>query len=147
MKVILLKDVKAQGKKGDVINVSDGYANNFLLKNGLAVPANASNVNINNQQKAQEAKLKAEQKKQAQELAKELEKIEVKIAIAFGENGKAFGSVTSKEIEEELKKQGFEVDRKKIELNAPIKTVGNFTVSVKLYSEVVAKLKVIVEKL
>lgn len=146
MKVILLKDVKAQGKKGDVINVSDGYANNFLLKNGLAVPANAGNVSINNQQKAHEAKLKAEAKADALEIAKKLQEVEIKIAIAFGDNGKAFGSVTNKEIEAELKKLGFNIDRKKIALDTPIKSVGNFEVPVKLYTDVTAKLKVVVEK-
>lgn len=146
MKVILLKDVKTQGKKGDVINVSDGYANNFLLKNGLAVPASASNVSINNQQKAKEEKLKAEQKAQAQELAKEIEKTSVSISIACGENGKLFGSVTNKEVEAELAKQGISVDRKKIVIETPIKSLGNFIVSVKLHPDVTAKLKLVVVK-
>lgn len=146
MKVILLKDVKAQGKKGDVINVSDGYANNFLLKNGFAVPASASNVSINNQQKAKEEKLKEEQKAQAQELAKEIEKTSVSISIACGENGKLFGSVTNKEVEAELAKQGISVDRKKIIIETPIKTHGNFIVCVKLHPDVTAKLKLVVVK-
>ena len=142
MKVILLKDVKAQGKKGDVVNVSDGYANNFLLKNGLAVPANAVNLNVNNQQKAQQAKLKAEQLALAKEQKEQIEKVKVTIKVAIGASGKAFGSVTNKEIEEELAKQQIVVDRKKIVIENPIKTVGNFTVLIKLHPEVTAKLKV-----
>lgn len=146
MKVILLKDVKAQGRKGDVINVSDGYANNFLFKNNLAVPANKTNVNINDQQKAAEAKLKAEQKAEAEELKKVLEATSVEIEVSLGSNGKAFGSVTNKEIEEALQKKGIVVDKKKIFVENPIKTEGKFVVVCKLYSGVNAKLNVIVKK-
>ncbi|MCR5553281.1 MAG: 50S ribosomal protein L9 [bacterium] len=146
MKVILLKDVKAQGKKGDVVNVSDGYANNFLFKNNLAVPANKTNVNINDQHKAAEAKLKAEQKAEAEELKKVLEATSVEIEVSLGSNGKAFGSVTNKEIEEALAKQGIVVDKKKIFVENPIKTEGKFVVICKLYSGVNAKLNVIVKK-
>ena len=142
MKVILLKDVKAQGKKGDVINVSDGYANNFLLKNNLAVPANQANLNINNKQKAEEAKLKAEQKAEAEALAKVINGAEVEISATLGAGGKLFGSVTNKEIEEALKKQNIVVDKKQIILDAPIKAPGRYVVSVKLHSQVCAKLKV-----
>ncbi|MBQ7579612.1 MAG: 50S ribosomal protein L9 [Clostridia bacterium] len=144
MKVILLKDVKAQGRKGDVINVSDGYANNFLLKNNLAVPANTANVNANNKQKAEEAKLKAEQKAAAEELAKVINKTEIEIKATLGAGGKLFGSVTNKEIEAELKKASIDVDKKQIVLDAPIKNPGKYVVSVKLYPQVVAKLKVCV---
>ena len=142
MKVILLKDVKAQGKKGDVVNVSDGYANNFLWKNGLDVGANAANLNVNNHQKAQQAKLKAEQLALAKEQKEQIEKVKVTIKVAIGANGKAFGSVTNKEIEEELAKQQIVVDRKKIVIENPIKIVGNFIVLIKLHPEVTAKLKV-----
>ena len=146
MKVILLKDVRAQGKKGDVINVSDGYANNFLLKNGLAVPANAANVSVNNQQKEAEARLKAQQKAEAQEIAKKLTGVTLNVSIAFGANGKAFGSVTNKEVADELEKLGFSIDRKKIVIDQPIKTAGNFLVPIKLYPEVTGKVTVIVTK-
>ena len=141
MKVILLKDVKAQGKKGDVINVSDGYANNFLLKNNLAVPANQANVNLNNKQKADEARKIAEETAAAKELAKKLAEIEVNFAIELGSNGKAFGSITAKEISEELAKLGYNIDKKVINLSSPIKTVGKFEAELRLYKGVVGKLK------
>ena len=146
MKVILVKDVKAQGKKGDVITVSDGYANNFLFKNGLAVPANQANVNINNKQKADEAKRIAEETAAAKELADKLSKIEVNFEIEVGERGKAFGSIGSKEISEELAKLGFNVDKKNINLAKPIKTEGSFFVDVKLYKGVHCNLKINVKK-
>ena len=142
MKVILTKDVKAQGKKGDVINVSDGYANNFLFKNGLAVPANQANVNVNNKQKAEEAKRIAEETAAAKELAKKLAEIELDFAIEVGANGKAFGSITGKEISEELAKRGFEVDKKAINLASSIKTEGKFEADLKLYKGVSVKLKI-----
>ena len=143
MKVILTADVKSQGKKGDVINVSDGYANNFLFKNGLAVPANAGNVNINNaRKKAEEEKIAAETQA-ARALAKKLEAVSLSVALEVGANGKAFGSVSAKEVSEELAKLGYEIDRKKIEMDS-IKTVGNFTATVKLYKGVNAKLKIAV---
>lgn len=140
MKVILTKDVKAQGKKGDVVNVSDGYANNFLFKNNLAVPANQANVNINNKQKADEAKRIAEETAAARELAKKLAEIEVNFAIELGSNGKAFGSITAKEISEELARLGYNVDKKVINLSNPIKTAGKFEAELKLYKGVTGKL-------
>lgn len=142
MKVILLADVKAQGKKGDVINVSDGYATNFLFKNKLAVPANAGNVNINNAQKAAEKKKYEEDLQAAKNLAGELEKIVVELSIPVGENNRAFGSVTAKEISEELAKKGFNIDRKKIVLNNPIKSETQTVVEAKLFHGVVAKIQV-----
>lgn len=142
MKVILTADVKAQGKKGDVINVSDGYATNFLFINKLAVPANAANVNLNNAQKAAEKKKYEEDLKNAKLLAGELEKLELELTIPVGENLRAFGSVTAKEIAEELAKKGYEIDRKKILLESPIKSEARVVVDVKLFPGVVAKLKV-----
>lgn len=142
MKVILTADVKAQGKKGDVINVSDGYATNFLFKNKFAVPANAANVNLNNAQKAAEKKKYEEDLKNAKLLAGELEKLELELTIPVGENLRAFGSVTAKEIAEELAKKGYEIDRKKIVLESPIKSEARVVVDVKLFPGVVAKLKV-----
>lgn len=141
MKVILTADVKAQGKKGDVINVSDGYANNFLFKNGLAIPANAANVNVNNARKKAEADRIAEETAAAKALAKQLGGVEINLKIEVGSNGKAFGSITAKEIGEELAKQGYEIDRKKIECDT-IKTVGAYTANIKLYKGVAAKIKV-----
>ena len=146
MKVILLKDVKSQGKKGDVINVSDGYANNFLFKNNLAVPANSANVNINNRQKAEEERRIAEETARAKELAVKLADTGLDFAIEMGERGKAFGSISAKEISEELAKLGFEVDKKNINLEKPLKTEGVFSVDVKLYKGVSCKLKINVKR-
>ena len=142
MKVILLVDVKSQGKKGDVINVSDGYATNFLFKNKLAVPANAGNVNTNNAQKAAEKKKYEEDLQAAKNLAQELEKLGIELTIPVGENNRAFGSVTAKEIAEELAKKGYSIDRKKIVLDSPIKAEIQTKVDVKLFPSVVAKLNV-----
>lgn len=143
MKVILTKDVKAQGKKGDVINVSDGYATNYLFKNGLAVPASSGNVNVNNARKKAEADRIAAETAAAKELAKKLESVTVNIGLEVGANGKAFGSVSTSMIEAELAKLGYQIDRKKIEVDS-IKTVGNFVATLKLYKGVSAKVKLVV---
>lgn len=145
MKVILVKDVKSQGKKGDTINVSDGYANNFLLKNGLAIPANQANVNINARQKENEAKRIAEETANAKAVAEKLKGVTLNFQIEMGERGKAFGSITGKEISEELSKLGFKVDKKDIVLDKAIKTEGLFEVDLKLYKGVSCKLKVSVK--
>lgn len=142
MKVILVKDVKSQGRKGDTINVSDGYANNFLFKNGLAIPANQANVNINNRQKENEAKRIAEETAAARANAEKLKDVTLNFQIEMGERGKAFGSITGKEISEELAKLGFNVDKKDIVLDKAIKTEGLFEVELKLYKGVSCKLKV-----
>ena len=142
MKVILTKDVKGQGKKGDVVNVSDGYANNFLLKNNLAIPANQANVNINNRNKENEAKRIAEETANAKAVAEKLKDITLNFEIEMGERGKAFGSITGKEISESLAKLGYTVDKKDVNLDKPIKTEGVFDVEIKLYKGVSAKLKI-----
>lgn len=143
MKVILTADVKAQGKKGDVINVSDGYATNYLFKNNLAVPANAGNMSVNNARKKAEADKIAADTAMAKLLAKQLQDVTLNLQIEVGANGKAFGSVSAATVETELKKLGYEVDRKKIELDT-IKTVGNFTATIKLYKGVNATVKIVV---
>ncbi len=145
MKVILTKDVKSQGKKGDVINVSDGYANNFLLKNGLAVPANQANVNTNNKQKEAEAKRIAEETAEAKVTAEKIKALKLEFAIEVGDRGKAFGSIGGKEISEELSKLGIMVDKKSIVLDTPIKRAGAYEVEVKLYKGVSAKLAISVQ--
>lgn len=142
MRVILLKDVKAQGKKGDEINVSDGYANNFLFKNKLAVPANQANVAVNNKQKAEEARRIAEETAAAKEVAEKLKDVELNFTIEVGANGKSFGSITGKEISEELAKLGYSIDKKNIVIDSPIKRAGAYVVELKLYKGVACKLKV-----
>lgn len=142
MKVILSSDVKALGRKGDIVNVSDGYANNFLLKNKLAVPASAGNLNINAQEKAALAKKIKEETAEAEALAKKLKDVAVVVKTKIGENGKTFGSISGKEIAEELSRMGYDIDRKKIELETPIKAVGEYLVPVRLYKGVVGKINV-----
>ena len=145
MKVILTKDVKGQGKKGDIVNVSDGYANNFLLKNGLAIPANQANVNINTRNKENEAKRIAEETAAAKSVAEKLKDVTLNFEIEMGERGKAFGSITGKEISEGLAKLGYTVDKKDVNLDKPIKTEGVFDVELKLYKGVSGKVRVAVK--
>ena len=145
MRVILLKDVKAQGKKGDEINVNDGYANNFLFKNKLAIPANKTNVAINNKQKAEEAKRIAEETAAAKVVAEKLNGKTLDFEIEVGERGKAFGSIGTKEISEKLEGMGFSVDKKDIVVSGPIKREGIYDVDLKLYKGVSAKIKVSVK--
>lgn len=146
MKVILNKDVKGTGKAGDVVNVSDGYARNMLIPRGLATEATAANLRQLEKQKALAAEKKAEEKAKAEQLAKDIKDISVIIKTKAGDGGKIFGSITSKDIAEALKKQhNIEIDKKKIQLSSPIKHTGDMTVDIKLYSEVSAGLKVTVE--
>lgn len=145
MKILLLADVKGQGKKGQIINVSDGYANNFLLKKGLGTIATADTINsVAIHDKAVE-KQKAEEKAAAQQLAKSLQGKTVTLVSTKGANGKMFGSITNKEIADELTNLGYSFDKKQIVLKSPIKTPGNYTVSVKVYAEISATITVIVE--
>ena len=140
MKVILLEDVKALGKKGQTVNVSDGYARNMLLPKKLGIEATAKNLN--------ELKLqKAEQLAEAQAFAKEIEDKQVTVAIKVGEGGKVFGSVSAKEIAEAAKEQlGYDIDKKKMQLPNPIKVLGTTEVPIRLHTKVTAKLKVIVKE-
>ncbi len=143
MKVILLQDVKALGKKGEVVNVSDGYARNFVLPKGLGLEANARNMNDLKLQNANADKIAKEQLEAAQELAKVLETKEVIVKMKSGEGGKTFGSISSKEIAAAAKEQcGLELDKKKIHLPEAIKSLGVYEVSVKLHTKVTGKLKV-----
>lgn len=145
MRVVLLKDVKGSGKKGEVVNVSDGYARNFLLKQGLAKEANASAINENKQQKEASAYHKSVEIANAKELASVLKTKTVNLKVKCGENGKIFGSITSQEISSALEKQGISLDKKKIVLASPIKTVGSYTITAKVYPEIQATFKVVVE--
>lgn len=143
MKVILLQDVKSLGKKGDVVNVSDGYARNALFTKNLAVEANSKNLNDLKLQNQHADKVAAENLADAQALAAKLKETSVTIAIRTGEGGKSFGSVSSKEIVEALKQQsGIEIDKKKIKLPEALKNLGTFEVKVRLHPEVTAELAV-----
>ena len=143
MKVILLQDVKSLGKKGEIVEVSDGYARNFVLPKKLGAEANSKNMNDLKLQKANEEKIAKQQLEAAQELAKGLETKEVIVKMKSGEGGKTFGSISSKEIAEEAKKQcDLNLDKKKIQLPEAIKSLGVYEVNVKLHTKVTGKLKV-----
>ena len=143
MKVILLDNIKGVGKKDEVINASDGYARNYLLPKRLAVEANAENMNKLNNKKESANYKKDMEKQNAEELAKKIKGIMIKIKVKAGENGKIFGGVTSKEISENLKIQyNLNIDKKKIELKETIKTLGSFNVQIKLFEGIIGKLKV-----
>lgn len=143
MKVILLEDVKSLGKKGEIVNVSDGYARNFVLPRKLGVEANSANRNNLKLQKANAEKVAREQLEAAQELAEVLKTKEVVLKMKSGEGGKVFGSVSSKEIAAEAKAQcGLEIDKKKIQLPEPIKALGVYEVNIKLHTKVTGQLKV-----
>ena len=146
MKVILNKDVKGTGKAGDVVTVSDGYARNMLIPRGLATEATQSNIRQLEKQKAIAAEKKAEEKAAAQVLAEKLNKASIKMKIKAGEGGRIFGSITSKDIADAINMQlGMDIDRKKVKLDAPIKQVGQTDVDMRLYQDVNAKIKVIIE--
>lgn len=143
MEVILLEDVKSLGKKGDVVKVSDGYASNFILPKKLGVEATKANLTNLKNQKAKDARDAQALLEKMQEYAKEIEKATVRLTMKAGEGGRVFGSVSSKEIATEAKKQcGFDIDKKKIQLPEPIRTFGTTEVPVKLHPQVTATLKV-----
>jgi large subunit ribosomal protein L9 len=147
MKVIFLKDVKGKGKKGEVKNVADGYAHNFLLKQGLAVEANPANVSSLNAQKKKEEKHAEEELAEAKELKETIDKITVELNAKSGEGGRLFGSITSKQIAAELqKKHGIKIDKRKLELEDAIRSLGFTKVPVKLHTEVTATLNVHVKE-
>lgn len=143
MKIILLQDVKTLGKKGQTVDVSDGYARNFILPKKLGVEANAENMNNLKLQKAHDDKVAKEQLEAAKELAGKIETLKVEVSIKSGKDGRTFGSISSKEIATELKAQhGIEIDKKKIVLDEPIRCVGTSIASVRLHRDVTAKLNV-----
>lgn len=147
MKVIFLKDVKGKGKKGEVKNVADGYAQNFLIKQGLAVEASQANVSTLNAQKKKEEKLAAEELAEAKKLKETMDKITLEFSTKAGEGGRLFGSITSKQIAEELQKaHNIKIDKRKIELPDAIRSLGYTNVPVKLHSEVTSTLKVHVKE-
>lgn len=143
MKVILLEDVKSLGKKGDVVDVNDGYARNFVLPKKLGIEANNKNMNDLKLKKANDEKIAQERLEAAKDFAKEMEQEEVVLSIKAGEGGKTFGSISTKEIAQGYKEQcGKEIDKKKIILPEAIKSFGVFEVGVKLHPSVTGKLKV-----
>jgi large subunit ribosomal protein L9 len=146
MIVILTKDVKGTGKAGDVVKVSDGYARNMLIPKGLATEATQGNIRHLEKQKAIAEEKKAEEKAAAQALAEKINQLTVKIMTKAGDGGRIFGSITSKDIADALKDQhGITVDKKKIQLDSPIKQTGEMAVDIKLYAETLGKLKVIID--
>lgn len=143
MKVIFLQDVKGKGKKGEVKNVADGYAHNFLIKNGLAVEATVGNKKTLEAQKKKEAELAQQELEEAKKLKETMEKLTVEIKAKSGEGGRLFGSVTTKQISEELKKtHNIKIDKRKMDLPEGIRALGYTNVPVKLHNEVSATLKV-----
>lgn len=143
MKVIFLKDAKGSGKKGELKEVSDGYARNFLIPKGIAKEATSGNVNDLNQQKAAEAFKKKQEEEAAKELGEKLKTLSVTIFSKAGDGGKLFGSITSKDIADRLKKEhSIEVDKRKILLDDHIKSLGIHTVPVKLHVNVTSEIKV-----
>ena len=141
MKVVLLKDLKGKGKKGDIINVNDGYASNFLIPNGYAVAGSNSAVNEANQAKQANAYREEQNRLHAQDLANKLKGSAVTIKVKSGANNKIFGSVTNKEVSAELLKQGFDIDKKKIELEQ-VKMLGTYSAKIKLYPNISAVIDV-----
>ncbi|MCB6341597.1 50S ribosomal protein L9 [Clostridium sp. AF18-27] len=143
MDIVLLEDVKALGKKGQIVKVNDGYARNFILPKKLGVEATTKNLNDLKLQKANDARLAAEQLAAARELAKKVEASPVTVSIKAGEGGRTFGSVSTKEIGKAVSDQlKLDIDKKKMVLTDPIKTLGTFEVPVKLHKDVTAKLTV-----
>lgn len=147
MKVILKQDVKGLGKKESMVEVSDGYARNFLLPRGIAVEATSANINIMNTRKEAEKTKKERELAQAKALAQKLKNITVVIKVKAGENGRLFGSITSKDISDKLKSDfNLDVDKRKINMPDALKSLGTTEVEVKLYPEVSAKLTVKIEQ-
>lgn len=143
MQVILLEDVKSLGKKGEIVKVNEGYARNFILPKKLGVEANSKNLNDLKLKKANDEKVAKEQYEEALALKAKIEEAQVNLSIKAGEGGRTFGSVSSKEISQAAKAQlSLELDKKKIHLAEPIKTVGTHNVTVKLHPKVSAELKV-----
>lgn len=146
MKVILLQDIKSLGKKGDIVETAEGYGRNYLLPRKLAKEANAANLNQAKQDKATAAHRAAQQKDEAVVLGAQVHKVVVHLKVRLGDNGKMFGSVTSKDVAEALIKQtGIQIDRRKVELKTAVKGLGEYTAVAKLHTDVTAEFKVLVE--
>jgi len=146
MEVILKEDVAKLGARGDVVKVAEGYGRNFLLPRKFAIEATTGNRKVIEQMRAAALRRSAKEKAQAEELSKQFDGLSVSFARRAGEQDQLFGSVTSSDIGDALEKKGFNVDRRKIQLHEPLKTLGEFTVPVKLHKDVTAHLKVVIEK-
>jgi large subunit ribosomal protein L9 len=146
MEVILKEDVAKLGSRGDVVKVAEGFGRNYLLPRKLAIEASKGNKAVIEQMKAATVRRTAKEKSSAEVLAKQFEGVSVAFQRKTGEHDQLFGSVTSGDIADVLAKKGFELDRRKIQLHEPLKTVGEFTVPIKLHKEVTAHLKVVIEK-
>lgn len=147
MKVILLQDVKSLGKKGDIVEVNSGYARNFILPKKLGVEATEKNKNDVKLQKAHEEKMAAQRLADAQEMAKKLESLQIVVSMKRGEGDRVFGSISAKEIAEAAAAQhGVELDKKKIQIEDPIRSFGMFEVPIKLHPEVIGRLYVLVKE-
>jgi large subunit ribosomal protein L9 len=146
MEVILKEDVNKLGVRGDVVKVAEGYGRNYLLPRKLAIQANEGNKAVIVQMKAASVRRSAKEKSQAEELGKQFEGVSVSFQRRSGENDQLFGSVTSGDITEAIAKKGINIDRRQIQLHEPLKTLGEFTVPVKLHREVTTHLKVVIEK-
>jgi large subunit ribosomal protein L9 len=146
MEVILKEDVPKLGSRGDVVKVAEGYGRNFLLPKKLAIEASKSNKAVIDQMKAAAVRRSAKEKAGAEELSKQFDGLAVSFQRRSGEHDQLFGSVTSVDIADALEKKGFNVDRRKVQLHEPLKTLGEFTIPVKLHKDVTAHLKVVIEK-
>jgi len=146
MEVILKEDVAKLGSRGDVVKVAEGYGRNYLLPRKLAIEASASNKAVIEQMKAAAVRRSAKEKAQAEELSKQFDGLAVNFTRRSGEHDQLFGSVTSGDIAEALEKKGFNLDRRKVQLHEPLKTLGEFTVPIKLHKDVTTHLKVLIEK-
>ena len=146
MEVILKEDVAKLGSRGDVVKVAEGYGRNFLLPRKLAIEASAGNKKVIEQMRAASVRRSAKEKAQAEELSKQFDGLSVSSQRRSGEHDQLFGSVTPGDIADALGKKGFNIDRRKIQVHEPLKTLGEFTIPVKLHKDVAAHLKVVIEK-
>ena len=146
MEVILKEDVAKLGSRGDVVKVAEGYGRNFLLPRKLAIEATSGNKKVIEQMKAAAVRRSAKEKAQAEELSKQFDGLSVSFQRKAGEHDQLFGSVTSNDVAEALEKKGFNVDRRKIQIHEPLRTLGEFTIPIKLHKDVTTHLKVVIEK-
>ena len=146
MRVLLKQDVPKIGKKGELLDVKEGYARNFLIPNGLAVEASGGAVKQVEEEKKALDRRKAKEKEEAQALAKRIESVSILLKHKAGEEGRLFGSITSSEVADALKQKGFDLEKKKIVLDEPIRLVGDYSIKIKLHHDVAASLSVRVEK-